>query len=370
MRRVNWIRGIAVVSLTLAALAALLLWPYRDALIRHAQREQYAMNCWMQGAMAYVSTDPWSRPSYFIPESEGGQPFGAYPSSDPTERLRWDTETLDPWGNAIWLKPHPKGEPWIRLVSFGPNGVYEDGQGDDVAYAMNYRQDEFEIVCPPGPRDTAVAMAIRHTPTWLALTVLLAVPAILLIRSPRLVWRDARIVFLWGAAVLAAAAGVACIISVAHPAGGGPVRSGSRETNTLSLARGSLGFEHKSAKLCHFGCLDGLALGASGQFGPGTLSTVEHMCGPVWLRVRRWDWGSSSCVVAKCKLPLWLVFLLFAPWPAIAWLRGSHRRARRRALGLCERCGYNLTGNVSGVCPECGTPITATSTPPSDEADA
>jgi hypothetical protein len=23
----------------------------------------------------------------------------------------------------------------------------------------------------------------------------------------------------------------------------------------------------------------------------------------------------------------------------------------------CEKCGYNLTGNVSGVCPECGTPV-------------
>ena len=25
--------------------------------------------------------------------------------------------------------------------------------------------------------------------------------------------------------------------------------------------------------------------------------------------------------------------------------------------GCCRECGYNLTGNVSGVCPECGTPI-------------
>ena len=23
----------------------------------------------------------------------------------------------------------------------------------------------------------------------------------------------------------------------------------------------------------------------------------------------------------------------------------------------CQKCGYNLTGNVSGVCPECGTSI-------------
>ncbi len=28
---------------------------------------------------------------------------------------------------------------------------------------------------------------------------------------------------------------------------------------------------------------------------------------------------------------------------------------RRVPAGHCGRCGYNLTGNVSGVCPECGT---------------
>jgi hypothetical protein len=32
-------------------------------------------------------------------------------------------------------------------------------------------------------------------------------------------------------------------------------------------------------------------------------------------------------------------------------------RRRRRASGLCLACGYRLTGNVSGVCPECGTPV-------------
>jgi len=29
----------------------------------------------------------------------------------------------------------------------------------------------------------------------------------------------------------------------------------------------------------------------------------------------------------------------------------------RKRAGECERCGYCLTANVSGVCPECGTPI-------------
>ncbi|MFO0837932.1 MAG: hypothetical protein U1D55_05350 [Phycisphaerae bacterium] len=39
-----------------------------------------------------------------------------------------------------------------------------------------------------------------------------------------------------------------------------------------------------------------------------------------------------------------------------AWVfptRKSHANPER----LCEACGYNLRGNTSGVCPECGTPI-------------
>jgi hypothetical protein len=33
-------------------------------------------------------------------------------------------------------------------------------------------------------------------------------------------------------------------------------------------------------------------------------------------------------------------------------------RERRSGPPRCPECDYNLTGNVSGVCPECGTPIT------------
>ena len=29
-------------------------------------------------------------------------------------------------------------------------------------------------------------------------------------------------------------------------------------------------------------------------------------------------------------------------------------RAERLANGQCLRCGYDLTGNISGMCPECG----------------
>lgn len=56
--------------------------------------------------------------------------------------------------------------------------------------------------------------------------------------------------------------------------------------------------------------------------------------------------------------PFWLLMLLFASYPIAAFFWGipRRRRARRLRKGLCLRCGYDLTGNISGVCPECGTP--------------
>jgi hypothetical protein len=57
------------------------------------------------------------------------------------------------------------------------------------------------------------------------------------------------------------------------------------------------------------------------------------------------------------ELGLWAPVLLFAGYPVIAFVRGPLRRYRRRRMGRCRKCGYDLTGNVSGRCPECGTPV-------------
>jgi len=50
----------------------------------------------------------------------------------------------------------------------------------------------------------------------------------------------------------------------------------------------------------------------------------------------------------------WVPLALLAAYPAVAFVCGPVRRWRRRRKGRCVRCGYDLTGNVSGVCPECG----------------
>jgi hypothetical protein len=49
--------------------------------------------------------------------------------------------------------------------------------------------------------------------------------------------------------------------------------------------------------------------------------------------------------------PLWFPAAVFAAPPGLWLLRRIHRRPRP---GHCPHCGYDLRGNVSGVCPECG----------------
>jgi hypothetical protein len=50
-------------------------------------------------------------------------------------------------------------------------------------------------------------------------------------------------------------------------------------------------------------------------------------------------------------IPIWPLILLLAGPVILCW-----RLDKPAQAGLC-RCGYNLTGNVSGVCPECGAKI-------------
>jgi len=84
------------------------------------------------------------------------------------------------------------------------------------------------------------------------------------------------------------------------------------------------------------------------------LSMISKLRGEVF----RADASRTPTAEALVHFPLWAPVLLFVIYPTIAFVRSPvRRRHHRRKRGLCIRCGYNLTGNVTGVCPECGNPI-------------
>ena len=68
--------------------------------------------------------------------------------------------------------------------------------------------------------------------------------------------------------------------------------------------------------------------------------------------------------VTEAAAPTWFIAALTSILPGIRvfiWLRFR----RHTPPGFCARCRNNLTGNTSGVCPECGMPV-----PPKSEAAA
>ncbi len=67
------------------------------------------------------------------------------------------------------------------------------------------------------------------------------------------------------------------------------------------------------------------------------LPTVHANANPTYLRL---------------VIPLWLVLLVLLVPTVVGW-----KRCRSFSVGHCRACGYDLTGNVSGTCPECGTAV-------------
>jgi hypothetical protein len=59
-----------------------------------------------------------------------------------------------------------------------------------------------------------------------------------------------------------------------------------------------------------------------------------------------------SLYFVHVHMPFAPLIIMLATATALLWYRD-----RRIPSGHCEQCGYNLTGNVSGICPECGTAI-------------
>jgi hypothetical protein len=90
--------------------------------------------------------------------------------------------------------------------------------------------------------------------------------------------------------------------------------------------------------------------------GPGLQARgVVHMRLPGF-RFTRFTWPPQcplgtwwSCSVASV-VPLLLSGMLPTMWLV-------RRRARSAQNPTCKRCGYNLTGNTNGVCPECGAAV-------------
>ncbi|HOA73620.1 MAG TPA: hypothetical protein PL151_04100 [Phycisphaerae bacterium] len=92
-----------------------------------------------------------------------------------------------------------------------------------------------------------------------------------------------------------------------------------------------------------YGCLASTAFAFNFTIGQGRIG-LTMMYHP--------EQGFSLVVVASIAM-LGFGFLC----RAMPGIRERYQNCRRFPLGCCEHCGYNLTGNVSGTCPECGRTV-------------
>ena len=79
---------------------------------------------------------------------------------------------------------------------------------------------------------------------------------------------------------------------------------------------------------------------------------------PIWIpkvSLKRFRLSGTPGRDLSIILPLWLP-LLVAAVPTLFLL---YQKRHQHLLGHCQKCGYNLTGNTSGICPECGKQIAA-----------
>ena len=79
------------------------------------------------------------------------------------------------------------------------------------------------------------------------------------------------------------------------------------------------------------------------------------------IRVTRYDRAVKSLAVAVAVgiAALYSMEAIRYFLDVLRWLP-RHERWVRTAKGLCQGCGYDLTGNVSGTCPECGERVDRT----------
>jgi len=86
----------------------------------------------------------------------------------------------------------------------------------------------------------------------------------------------------------------------------------------------------------------------------GLFEVYHSACYEPWTALPQFQYWTAG--QWACKVPIHFLLLVSIPIVAYPILPSTIRRDRRKR-GLCLRCGYDLTGNVSGVCSECGEAV-------------
>lgn len=98
-------------------------------------------------------------------------------------------------------------------------------------------------------------------------------------------------------------------------------------------------------------------------------ANIQHGSARMPARVFAFEYWHSPGGYARLDLSMRFGLLIFVLgfYPTLVLVVGRVRRRHRKRRNLCIDCAYSLTGNTSGICPECGTAIPAPPVQVTDE---
>ena len=112
-----------------------------------------------------------------------------------------------------------------------------------------------------------------------------------------------------------------------------------------------------------FGVVNGLLIIGKAktlQLATGVYYGNKQFSRTLWWPPEGFPFWSSDPTFGWCiLLPLWMPMLLFASAIMSCSLAGRLRCRKRKKLGLCLKCGYDLRGSKER-CPECGNELETT----------
>jgi|GEM_PF-1555386 len=99
-------------------------------------------------------------------------------------------------------------------------------------------------------------------------------------------------------------------------------------------------------------------LGSAYQFERRQLVNPQMQANPIEPTERSSPVNASTIAMTSVDVRLWKLAVLFGVYPLIVALAALRRWARlKRNPNACRKCFYDLTGNKSGNCPECGQSV-------------
>jgi hypothetical protein len=94
-------------------------------------------------------------------------------------------------------------------------------------------------------------------------------------------------------------------------------------------------------------------------YGPDDERALQllNVRGPEGLRINGFIGFRTIWIPEFDVVPLWIPTVVFGAYP-VYMILPLHRRRKRKKLGLCLKCGYDLRASKDR-CPECGTEFSA-----------